>query len=202
MLMDYVDIGTSDFETSLDVWQPGCRILLVEPLQHYLCALDQRPGVFKMCAAISDYPGQCEMFHVPHDVIKTHGLPDWVRGCNRMMEPHPTVVKLLQNNSLPVSIIQQQSAIVLTFHQLCEMYSITQSQRVKIDTEGHDHVILKQVIDRIKNQLLQTQVIQYERIEAFGNVNQLREQEIRLDLMGYTGEIFGDNAIWTKISTA
>jgi hypothetical protein len=36
MLMDYVDIGTSDFETSLDVWHPGCRILLVEPLQHYL----------------------------------------------------------------------------------------------------------------------------------------------------------------------
>lgn len=52
MLMDYVDIGTSDFETSLDVWHPGCRILLVEPLQHYLCALtgSTARGVQDVCS--------------------------------------------------------------------------------------------------------------------------------------------------------
>ena len=197
MLMDYVDIGTSDFETSLDVWHPGCRILLVEPLQHYLCALGQQPGVYKMCAAISDSPGQCEMFHIPQDIIAAAGLPNWVKGCNRISEPHPTVVKLLQAQGLPQSLIQQQSAVVLTFHQLCEIYSITQSHRVKIDTEGHDHVILKQVIDRIEQKLLCCPAIQYERIEAFGNVDQLMLQETRLLQLGYSREIAGDNATWT-----
>ena len=199
--MDYVDIGTSDFETSLDLWQPGQRILLVEPLQHYLCALDQHPGVFKMCAAISDYPGQCEMFHIPSQVIAQHGLPDWVRGCNRIQEPHPTVVQLLQSRGLAESLIQQQSAVVLTFHQLCEIYNITQARRVKIDTEGHDHVIVKQVIDRVMHQLLTCPVIQYERIPAFGNIPQLQEQEMRLASLGYQVAMSADNAIWTKIST-
>ena len=63
--------------------------------------------------------------------------------------------------------------------------------------EEHDHVILKQVIDRIEQKLLCCPAIQYERIEAFGNVGQLMLQETRLLQLGYSREIAGDNATWT-----
>ena len=186
MILDYLDIGTSDFETSLDHWQPGKNILLVEPMWNYLCALPHPAGVMKQCAAISDRSGTCEIFYIPPAMIAAFNLPDWVRGCNSINQPHPNVQQVLQQRNISPSVIQRQTVLMMTFHQLCDLYNITAIGSLKMDTEGHDHVILQQVIDRLSANVLVCDEITFEYKEIFQNISELDGLRNRLYQLFWT----------------
>ena len=79
---DFVDIGTSDFDTSVDFLKPGQKVLLVEPLKYYLDRLPDGPGIFKANYAISTKIRTGYMFYVEEELIHKYGLPNWIRGCN------------------------------------------------------------------------------------------------------------------------
>lgn len=161
----YVDIGVSDFDTSLDTQQPGDTVLLVDPLAHYLDALPGNDGVKKVYAAIVDIPSMVpigsmqsslSVFHVPPPIITRMGFPAWVRGCNRVHEPHPAVVGLLANHGISLAdalesgIVQITQCPFMTFSQLCVQEDITKIVNLKIDTEGCDHIILTAVLEALK----------------------------------------------------
>ena len=58
MKFDFVEIGTSDFDTNLDKRKKGQKILLVEPVKYYLDKLPNGEGIFKNNCAISDKSGR------------------------------------------------------------------------------------------------------------------------------------------------
>lgn len=62
---DFIEIGTSDFDTLIQSCPHKDRGLCVEPLSFYLDRLPNKPNVRKVHAAISDKDGEIEIFFLP-----------------------------------------------------------------------------------------------------------------------------------------
>jgi glycosyltransferase involved in cell wall biosynthesis/SAM-dependent methyltransferase len=151
-ILDFIEIGTSDFDTEIQK-QDGRTGLSIEPVQTYLNALPTMKSVQKINAAISNYDGKVNIYSVSPDQIDKHNFPDWVRGCNSIGTYHPRVIELIQLKHLDErEIINVERVDVMTFGTLCRRYHIKGCRYLKIDTEGHDHVILHSYMDSIEHE--------------------------------------------------
>ena len=152
---DFVEIGTSDFDTLIQGCPEGHVGLSIDPLQFYLDRLPDKPRVQKVCAAISNVDGDSQVYHVPLEKIEGLKLPSWTRGCNSMGAPHPTVVRTLLDKGLdPGTVIQSSPVTVMSFPTLIRACGIQSIQFLKMDTEGHDCVILGSYMDALYGGLL------------------------------------------------
>jgi len=144
MHYDFIEIGTSDFDTLLEKADPQVTGISVEPIAYYL---DRLPNnhIVKANSAISDCDGDLLIYWVRPNLITENGLPDWVRGCNSINEPHPTVVSLLEAKGLP-DLMESLTCKVLSWDSFVELYEISSIGHLKIDTEGHDPVILNALL--------------------------------------------------------
>ena len=151
----YIDIGTSNFNTSAEFAKsdPSINVLLVEPLDFYLDSL--KGNNVKLCnCAISDIEGTSIIYFLPEEYIeKTFPMPDknWLKGCNKLDEPHQLVLLELQQLSIDPRVIHQQEIKKITFDTLCNEFDITSIGRLQIDTEGYECLILPSIIQKIKN---------------------------------------------------
>ncbi|MDO8604034.1 MAG: hypothetical protein Q7K40_01310, partial [bacterium] len=68
MNFDFVDIGTADFDTSLDERKRGQTVLLVEPIFAYLKNLPDGEGIFKANFAISNRHALRPIFYIKPEV--------------------------------------------------------------------------------------------------------------------------------------
>lgn len=149
-LIDYnfIEIGTSDFEAICQESKEAEIGLAVEPLADYLNRLPDKPNVKKVNCAISDTAGKMNIYYVPLDIIAKHNFPNWVRGCNSINAPHPTVVKLIKESGLdPEELTSIAEVDVITYGQLMIRYNVRTVGYLKLDTEGHDTVILESMIE-------------------------------------------------------
>jgi len=104
----------------------------------------------KLQYAISNENGTCHIFYVSPEVIDRFGFPDWFRGCNSINKPHPTVVRVIEERKLkPHHYISSYIVKKKTLFTLLEEEGIRQMFMLKIDTEGHDCIILDKYIDDI-----------------------------------------------------
>jgi hypothetical protein len=187
MKFDYVDIGTSDFSTSIPFLKEGQTGLYVEPLFHYLAQLPNGSGIIKAPFAISDHKGYGKMYFVSEDNIRRFQLPDWVRGCNSFNRPH----QLLSQQLHPSVPVDQLWVPTLTVQDLLDLYEVEQISSLNIDTEGHDHVILQQVIDTVDSLCIQR--IKFEYITSNDNIAQLDQLLLIFENMGFSAVRFGDD---------
>ncbi len=171
MKFDFLDIGTSDFDTSLDLMKKGQNILLVEPVVYYLNRLPDGKGIFKQNCAISNRAGHGNIYYVSEEVMNRYGMPEWIRGCNSFNKPHETVLKLFRELRVPLEI-ECERIDVLTFKNLVDLYDISHIGFLKIDTEGWDHIILKGVLSCMKKGL-KVKKIKIEYNSFFGNTKEI-----------------------------
>jgi glycosyltransferase involved in cell wall biosynthesis len=145
--LDFIEIGTSDFSTEIQEAM-GRTGLSIEPIQHYLDALPDVEGVTKIRAAVSDYDGYINVYNVHPDLIKKYQLPDWVRGCNSVNNYHPTVLKIILEKRLDErELFRVERVPVMTFSTLIKKHNVRGCRYLKIDTEGHDVVILNSYLE-------------------------------------------------------
>lgn len=140
----FVEIGTCDFGAETLTCPDTHRGLAVEPMEEYLARLPDRPLVRKRCAAVSDHDGSLDIYYVSQEDVRNNGLPYWLRGCNRTGSPHPRAVELLGAGS---ELIRRRSVPVLSVVSLLESEGVSSIDYLKIDTEGHDCVILGAFLD-------------------------------------------------------
>jgi FkbM family methyltransferase len=140
MRYDFIEIGTCDFASES---RHGGVGISVEPIQEYLDNLPTRADVIKDCCAISDTAGEMEIYYVPPSVIEAQGFPKWMRGCNKVGAPHPTVQRWLARHGHSATLIERRVVPIRTFAQLCEQHDVTEIAFLKIDTEGHDYTVLQ-----------------------------------------------------------
>lgn len=135
MKVDIVEIGTCDFDT-LAGKKNG---LFIEPVKD---RFDRLPECRKENIAISNQEGEIKIYYIPLNVIKELKLPNWVRGCNSICFPHPTLVSNGWGH-----LIQHQIVRVERIKNVLEKHGISEIDVLKIDTEGHDCIILNDFID-------------------------------------------------------
>lgn len=135
-----VEIGTSDFRTQAGK-EDG---LFVEPVPYYF---DRLPECRKENVAVSNYTGFTKVYYLSGEDISLFGLPPWVRGCSSVGSPHHTVMKILQGMSLGTHIIREAEVPVVRIMDLLNKHGIDSIDFLKIDTEGHDCIILNDFLD-------------------------------------------------------
>lgn len=158
MDLDFLEIGTSDFEALAIDSGPETIGMSVEPVGEYLESLPSRPGLIKVRAAVSDRSGTGHVFRLSPHKIREFGLPRDVRGCNTLGEPHPTILKILERRlgSREAAIMQfrREEVEVLEPVALLRRHAVRSVDLLKIDTEGHDCRILNAYMDGVPRGLM------------------------------------------------
>jgi hypothetical protein len=139
MNFDFIEIGTSDF--AMECTKKNKKGISIEPVKYYF---DKIPNKYKFNVAISDVNGKCKVYYIPINIIEKYNLPNWIRGCNSMSKHHPTAIKYLVKNNLPLSLIQYDEVDKLSLKQFIDNNNINFFELLKIDTEGHDVIILNE----------------------------------------------------------
>ncbi len=150
MRYDFIEIGTSDFDTLIQKADDSTIGLSVEPLNHYLERLPTKAGVVKVNVALSNVDGELKIYHIPLDKIEKYDLPYWVRGCNSLSKPHQFTMDII-GADLYNQLVQIDSVPTITWRTLVNKYNIEGVTHIKIDTEGHEHIILKDYFDLCKD---------------------------------------------------
>ena len=147
LFYDFIEIGTSDFDTLIQNATAGTLGLSIDPVAHYLDRLPCPSGCSKLNAAISDREGEVAVYFVRPDLIQTLGLPDWLRGCNSIGNPHPTVASLIKDMKLPPDIVVESRVPMYRVQSVLERFNIDGVFFLKLDTEGHDATILEEFFE-------------------------------------------------------
>ncbi len=169
MRVEIVEIGTSDFRTEAG----KKKGLFVEPVKEYF---DRLPKCLKENVAVSNNEGSIDIYYIPSETIKEFGLPDWVRGCNSVDKPHKTVLQMGW-----VGYAKKETVPVVRIKTLLDKHGINQIDLLKIDTEGHDCVILNDFLDTCDIKPL---TIQFE-ANVLSDVDQVKAAVKRLEAVGY-----------------
>lgn len=143
MNYDFVEIGTSDFHTCIQSSKGNEVGLSIEPVKLYLDRLPDLPNVTKINCAISldgtEYIDSIYWIH-PDDIEK-NGLPEWLRGCNRIGKPHIEHLTELVKKTNVKLIATEIDMIPLS--KIFNDYNVEGLKLLKLDTEGADVYILK-----------------------------------------------------------
>ena len=144
MRFDFIEIGTSDFDTLLETSNNKIG-MSIEPLKFYLDSLPNNDKVIKVNCAISDTDFETDIFWISPDDIKKYDLPNWLRGCNSIINPHPSAIIELEKRNL-LEVYKKSKCKCITWITLVNTYDITSVNLLKIDTEGHDCKIIKNIL--------------------------------------------------------
>lgn len=132
-----VEIGTSDFRTKAG----QVNGLFIEPVKEHF---DRLPKCNKENIAISNYEGEIKIYYIPSFVIESENLPQWVRGCNSVNEPHPTLLDFGWEH-----LVGYDTVKVERIKTVLDRHGIIEIDTLKIDTEGHDCIILNDFLDTV-----------------------------------------------------
>lgn len=186
---DYVDIGTSDFDTSA-VYAPAAKVLLVEPLDFYLNKFANLENVTLCNSAIGASSGTIDIYYLTEDKIKQYGLPDFIRGCNSVGRPHLLTNAYLNARGIGEDVYDKRTVPIITFNTLCEQYDIGSIGTLKLDTEGHDHYILPEVFQFIQTNEIKNIIVEYQ--PYAGNTGVLDKWFEEFSAFGYRASKHGE----------
>lgn len=145
MILDFIEIGTSDFETLIENCENQTG-LSIDAVDLYLERLPNKPNVTKLNYAISNFTGEVEVFYVHPDDIEKNNLSWYLKGCNTIGEPHSVTLRELKEKNLE-NLLQINKVPVLSWKDLIEKHNIEQVKLLKIDAEGHDIVIVRNILE-------------------------------------------------------
>jgi hypothetical protein len=181
MKYDFIEIGTSDFHTLLQTTE-GKIGLSVDPIKLYLNNLPDNPHVIKVNSAISNRNGVADVFWLDPKDIEEYNLSWYLRGCNSIIKPHKTTMSELEEKKLEF-LLKQTTCEMITWKTLIERYDVKELDTLKIDTEGHDCVIINDIIDNDGGVL--PRKIFFEG-NVLTNPEFIRRTISRLETLGYT----------------
>lgn len=169
-----IEIGTSDFRTQAGQ-VPG---IFIEPVKYYF---DRLPECNKVNCAISNYEGVIDIYYLTDEEITKYDLPPWVRGCNSVWVPHPSVMRLLVERNIDIQIIRYERVQVRRIKSIIDDHNVTEIDFLKIDTEGHDCIILNDFLDTVD---IKPRKIQFE-ANILSNAGEVNDLVKRVQSMGY-----------------
>jgi FkbM family methyltransferase len=181
-----IEIGTSDFRT-----QAGqVEGIFIEPVKYYF---DRLPECNKINCAISNYEGEIDIYYLTDEEITRYNLPQWARGCNSVGNPHPSVVTILTERCIPIEVIRCDAVPVRRIKSIIDEHNVKHIDFLKIDTEGHDCIILNDFLDTVD---ILPKKIQFES-NVLSDEYAIAVLKLRLKKRGYTYRQVKDDIITT-----
>jgi hypothetical protein len=147
--VDFIEIGTSNFDTLLQTAKPNEIGISVEPILHYLTSLPDKKNVLKVNTAITSNrtADSIDIYYIPEDVIDTNGIDYWFKGCNSVNSYHPLHIRYnLQK------FVRINKSKLVNIEDFLREYRVRGIKYLKIDTEGHDIVILNGLFDYLESE--------------------------------------------------
>ena len=146
--LDFIEIGTSNFDTLLQ--RHAGLGLSVEALSLYLDDLPNNPNVTKVNVAIIDdalvdAQPAVPFFYVHPKNITKYRLPWWLKGCNTAFSPHNEAIHYLRKRQLP-ELMEEVMTPTSSYRRLVERYSVESVELLKLDMEGFEVPVLYEVL--------------------------------------------------------
>jgi hypothetical protein len=140
---DFIEIGTSDYETlNMDSSRVTQRGLSVEPVTYYYKKLQKTRLHQTLQAAVIDdrQAKNLSVFYIDPDILREHPeWPEWVRGVNKMSEVHHTAEGFLRSQNMdPGRCMRNESVRAMPMYDLLASHGACRIGFLKIDTEGMD----------------------------------------------------------------
>lgn len=148
MKYDFIEIGTSNFDTLIERAGDETVGISIEPIKYYLDSLPNRPRVKKLYCAVSKN-NQYEtlpVYYVPESVVDANNMPQWLKGCNSVGSYH----HLHHVNNI-THLVQIDPVPCVPIGAIFDQNDVTELDYLKIDTEGTDCDILLHFFEYIKN---------------------------------------------------
>ena len=143
---DFIEIGTSNFDTEIQKANDNIIGLSIEPLKIYLDDLPNKKNVKKINKAISNKRDKLYIYYIEPDIIEKYKLPLGLKGCNSLNEPHPLQIEGLKKINR-MDLLKKSYVDVITFEDLVKDNNINKIKYLKVDTEGHDPIIIDSMIE-------------------------------------------------------
>jgi sulfotransferase len=188
---DFIEIGTANFDTFIEKVDNTLRGISVEPLACYLDKLPNRDNVIKVNAALSDTDGNTNIYYINPTIIEKYNLPGFISGSNSINQPHQFTIDVI-GEELYNKLVTINQIPTITWNTLINTYNVQGIGYLKIDTEGHDHIILKEylkVCDANPNLLAHTIECEYDKL--ISNIEEL--DKVLLEFEKYYKVIKGKN---------
>lgn len=146
MELDFIEIGTANFDTLIEKSNDTTKGISIEPIKHYLDQLPNKLNVKKINCAISptNTNGEIEIFYIPEDIIDKNKLIPWLKGCNSINNYHPQHIK--QN---VVKYVTKERVKEIPIKTILLENNVQSINVLKVDTEGCDADILINLYDII-----------------------------------------------------
>lgn len=163
MHYDFIEIGTSDFDTEIERARLYDRGISIDPILYYLNKLPNKKFIHKVLAAVSNKDGTVKSYYIPEETIKKYNWPWWLRGCNSINEYHKTGLEYILNQRLnPEEVFVENTVNQYSVKTLFEMYQTTSINFLKIDTEGHDNIIINNYLDWVETSKVFAKEVMFE----------------------------------------
>jgi len=130
----FIEIGSCDFATLNRLGKKGWGGIIVEPVKRYLDSLERYEHVSYVNAAVDVTPGMRSMNVYKQEVVDRDHDFAGMSSFDEYVIP--------QNKHL----VDKIEAVTITYQDVLNSAPIPKVDFLKIDTEGHDRVILEQVI--------------------------------------------------------
>ena len=145
MNLDFMEIGTSDFDSLSENSTDETEGISIEPLQVYLDNLPEKKGVIKVCKGVSDTRiNNAKIYYIPPRIIEHLNLPNLLKVCNSFFKEH------VQHKPYQVYVVCDYVKVV-KFIDLIEEFRVSKIRLLKIDCEGHDLLILNSIYEDYVN---------------------------------------------------
>lgn len=127
----FVEIGSCDFDTLNELADKGWKGAIVEPISEYLDALPRKLNVTYINSAVDVNKGRRIMNVFNKDIVnRDHDFA----GMSSFKE---------YTAKANASHVTEREVSTITFEDVCKIAGIPRIDLLKIDTEGHDFVILQ-----------------------------------------------------------
>ena len=139
MDIDFIEIGTSNFYTLIQECGDTETGISIDAIKYYIDCLPVKNNVRKIHLALtaereSDF---IDVYYIPEDVIDSNGLYNWFKGCNTIGKYHPLHIQHKVEH-----LVRIEKVPLLNIDEFLVQENIRKIGFLKIDTEGHDCVIL------------------------------------------------------------
>ena len=142
---DFIEIGTSNFDTLIQLADDNTKGISVDAVKYYIDSLPDKLNVKKINVGISNINSFIDVYYIPEIIIKNNNLPDWFKGCNCINNYHPLHIKHNVSHLCKIEKIK-----VITTFELFYKNNVRNVTYLKIDAEGHDCIILKTLFFYLK----------------------------------------------------